>query len=205
VAHESSSWFRTFHSLRIKGFSDVVTVAEVAGLADVDVETHLADLQSREWALFRENRSLWQLTVTGKEQHRVALVDDVPPKVSGALRADYQTFLGLNEVFKVICTDWQLNEGQPNDHLDDEYDAAILSRLDAVHNDALPVVESMAGVLGRLSPYSLRLVGARQRLLDGNIKMLTGVMCNSYHDVWMELHEDLLLTQGIDRRTEGSF
>ena len=30
-------------------------------------------------------------------------------------------------------------------------------------------------------------------------------MCNSYHDVWMELHEDLILTLGIDRAKEGSF
>ena len=29
--------------------------------------------------------------------------------------------------------------------------------------------------------------------------MFTGVMCGSYHDAWMELHEDLILTQGIDR------
>jgi hypothetical protein len=30
-------------------------------------------------------------------------------------------------------------------------------------------------------------------------------MCGSYHDVWMELHEDLIITQRIDRAAEGSF
>jgi hypothetical protein len=35
--------------------------------------------------------------------------------------------------------------------------------------------------------------------------LFTGVMCGSFHDIWMELHEDLILTQGIDRATEGSF
>ena len=39
----------------------------------------------------------------------------------------------------------------------------------------------------------------------GETNMFTGVMCGSYHDVWMELHEDLILTQGIDRSAEGSF
>ena len=29
-------------------------------------------------------------------------------------------------------------------------------------------------------------------------------MCGSDHDVWMELHEDLILTQGIGRAEEGS-
>ena len=35
---------------------------------------------------------------------------------------------------------------------------------------------------------------------DAVAKPLSG----SYHDVWMELHEDLILTQGIDRAEEGS-
>jgi hypothetical protein len=39
----------------------------------------------------------------------------------------------------------------------------------------------------------------------GDHQLFTGVMCGSYHDVWMELHEDLILTLGIDRAKEGSF
>jgi hypothetical protein len=41
--------------------------------------------------------------------------------------------------------------------------------------------------------------------VGGANNMFTGVMCGSFHDVWMELHEDLILTQGIDRAAEGSF
>ena len=47
--------------------------------------------------------------------------------------------------------------------------------------------------------------GTAQRVDAGDVRMFTGVMCGSYHDVWMELHEDLILTLGIDRATEGSF
>ena len=43
------------------------------------------------------------------------------------------------------------------------------------------------------------------RLEAGEPAFFTGVMCGSYHDIWMELHEDLLLTQHIDRSEEGSF
>ena len=50
-----------------------------------------------------------------------------------------------------------------------------------------------------------RLEATCRRVLDGERNMFTGVMCGSYHDVWMELHEDLILTQGIDRVAEGSF
>jgi len=34
--------------------------------------------------------------------------------------------------------------------------------------------------------------------------MLTIVTCGSDHDVWMELREDLILTQGVGRAEEGS-
>jgi len=34
--------------------------------------------------------------------------------------------------------------------------------------------------------------------------MRTGVMSGSYHDVRMDLHEDLILTRSSDRAAEGS-
>ncbi len=63
----------------------------------------------------------------------------------------------------------------------------------------------MGGVIERLSPYSSRLTVVLGRVQQGETNMFTGVMCGSYHDAWMELHEDLILTQGIDRAAEGSF
>jgi hypothetical protein len=40
---------------------------------------------------------------------------------------------------------------------------------------------------------------------SGDIKSFTGVMCGSFHDVWMELHEDLIVLQRVNRVEEGSF
>jgi len=60
-------------------------------------------------------------------------------------------------------------------------------------------------VLGRLTPYVPRLSTTCQAVVAGQTNMFTGVMCGSFHDVWMELHEDLILSQGIDRAAEGSF
>ena len=56
-----------------------------------------------------------------------------------------------------------------------------------------------------LAPYAARLSNTCKRVMNGETNMFTGVMCGSYHDVWMELHEDLILTQGLDRVAEGSF
>jgi hypothetical protein len=206
MAHQSDPSFRTFHALRIKGFAKVDVVAEVAGLHENDVAVHLQDLLAKEHAAFREARGLWQLTPAGREAHGAALAADMAvASVGDALKADYEKFLHINESFKALCGDWQLRDGNPNDHTDAGYDAAVLQRLVDLDAGAQPVVQNLAMVMGRLAHYSPRLTGALGRLLEGQTNMFTGVMCNSYHDVWMELHEDLILTQGIDRAAEGSF
>ena len=156
--------------------------------------------------MFREARALWQLTPVGREEHKAALVADVGhTNIEQKLHDSYAQFLAINERFKELCGDWQLRGGAPNDHSDATYDAAVMQRLVALNDESLPVVTAMGGVLARLAPYAPRLVSSCQRLVSGETNMFTGVMCGSYHDVWMELHEDLILTQGIDRTAEGSF
>ena len=59
--------------------------------------------------------------------------------------------------------------------------------------------------MARFGPYGPRLHEAAEKVQGGDHHLFTGVMCSSYHDVWMELHEDLILTLGIDRAKEGSF
>ncbi len=58
---------------------------------------------------------------------------------------------------------------------------------------------------GATPPIAGPLTVVLGRVKQGETNMFTGVMCGSYHDAWMELHEDLILTQGIDRSAEGSF
>ncbi|MGB8858542.1 MAG: hypothetical protein WCC60_04770 [Ilumatobacteraceae bacterium] len=206
MPHPSDPFFRTFHALRIKGFAKADTIAEVADLPLVIVDEHLAALEQREWALFREARQLWQLTPVGREEHLISLTEDVGNShLSLGLREPYGAFLTINERFKALCGDWQLRDGTPNDHLDKAYDEQVVERLVALDGDAAPVVAAMGAVLARLAPYGPRLARTCLRVVEGETNMFTGVMCGSYHDVWMELHEDLILTQGIDRAAEGSF
>ena len=206
MAHASDPFFRTFHALRIKGFAKAETIAEVADLPPVVVEEHLEALKGREWAMFREARQLWQLTPVGREEHRIALAEDVGGAHLGeALGPPYDEFLKLNERFKSLCGAWQLRDGNPNDHSDASYDGNVVQQLVALNEEAVPVVASMGAVLSRLAPYAPRLDNTCERVTNGETNMFTGVMCGSYHDVWMELHEDLILSQGIERGSEGSF
>jgi len=205
MAHQSDPAFRAFHALRIKGFAKAEMVADIADIALAEAEAHLKALLEREFAMFREARALWQITPAGKEAHRDALSADTPAQVTAALHQPYEKFLVINTAFKELCGEWQLRDGQPNDHSDAKYDAVVIDRLVAMKDESVPVVAAMGEVLGRIAPYVPRLESTSKRVVAGEHNMFTGVMCGSYHDVWMELHEDLILTQGIDRAAEGSF
>lgn len=201
----SEPGFLTHHALRIKGFARVDTLAEMIELDSASVDSHLARMADTEWAVFREARSLWQLTPQGREAHLGALATDVSKFDLSALAPHYSSFLELNDVFKQLCGDWQLRDGEMNDHSDATYDRAVIARLVDLHTESQPILGEMSEVVPRLRTYSPRLSSTCDKVRDGVQQMFTGVMCGSFHDVWMELHEDLILTQGIDRAAEGSF
>lgn len=170
------------------------------------VELHLSEFSDDGHVQFRENRGLWQLTPDGRTAHGEHLAADLDGvDLEAALSGAYSQFIDLNTQFKELCGAWQLRDGEPNDHSDAAYDRDVIEQLTAMHAEAEPVVGEMGEAIERLGPYLRRLDAVLGRVQQGETTMFTGVMCGSYHDAWMELHEDLILTQGIDRSAEGSF
>ena len=204
-SYQADPKFLTFHALRIKGFAKTETLAEMVALKVSEVDSHLQELATEELVMFREARSLWQLTPAGRTAHRPALDRDIAGLDLEPLKVHYHQFLEINDSFKHLCGDWQLLDGAPNDHSDAAYDQSVIKRLTALHASAAPVLQAMTLILPRLSNYAPRLESTCALVEGGANNMFTGVMCGSFHDVWMELHEDLILTQGIDRAKEGSF
>lgn len=206
MSYRSPADFVVLHALRIKGFATTETIAEIAELSPQTVNDHLCAAETGGLVRFREGRDLWQLTEDGRDEHgRLLKLDNESSGAGGALPAVYSGFLALNDEFKRICTDWQVRGDEVNDHSDVDYDQSVIERLEALHRETSPVLAEVGGIVDRLEPYGRRLQASLERLRDGEMSMFTGVMCGSYHDVWMELHEDLILTQGIDRAAEGSF
>jgi hypothetical protein len=206
VPHQSDVSFRVLHALRVKGFAKTDVLAELAGLAVEDVEGELVGLAHRGSAVFREMRSLWQLTPDGRRAHAAALARDLAdPFLREQLAKAYPSFLDVNERFKELCGAWQLKDGSPNDHEDTSYDRRVIESLLGVDHEIQPLCRAFADVMDRFAPYGPRLRHTAERVDAGAYDLFTGVMCGSYHDIWMELHEDLILTLGIDRAKEGSF
>ena len=196
--------FRVLHALRIKGFAGTEILAEMTGVAEAVALAELEQAREGELVKFHEARGFWQLTPTGRDRHAELLAGPVEGDID-AVRIAYTGFLELNVAFKELCLGWQMRDGVPNDHTDTGYDRMQVEALAAHDRAARPVLAGFAAGLARLGLYADRLSDALGRLEAGQRDAFTGVMKRSYHDVWMELHEDLLCILGIDRRAEGSF
>jgi hypothetical protein len=77
-----------------------------------------------------------------------------------------------------------------------------VAELAELHPDAGAVIADLSSASPRFARYQDRLADALARVRAGEVRAFTGVMCDSYHDVWMELHRDLLLCLRIDRAEE---
>ncbi len=123
---------------------------------------------------------------------------------AAAVMAAYSEFRSVNREFKALVTDWQLKAGQPNTHDDPDYDAAVLARLDEVHHRVAPIVEAAAAQLPRLGRYAAKLQTALDRVRAGETMWLSRPLIDSYHTVWFELHEELILAAGLTREAEDA-
>ena len=194
--------FGVLHALRIRGMADVATLTSITGTEAAQIIESLDALAARGEAKHIEARDAWRLTDDGRGAHAAALSAELAGLDLSSI--PYERFLALNLDFKQICTDWQVRGGEPNDHSDSAHDRAVLDRLVALDRAVEPILGAIASTLVWTARYRSRLSAALRRLLDGDPKAFTGVLCESYHDVWMELHEDLIVTQGIDRAAEVS-
>ncbi|HET8662293.1 MAG TPA: hypothetical protein VFM55_25345 [Micromonosporaceae bacterium] len=194
--------FDVLHALTIKGMAQPGALALTAGQDQDDVLRELDRLRQDGYAVHLERRGSWRVTPQGRDRHAELLADDTPAPARDRLYPAYDRFLPLNHQFKGLCTRWQVRGGAPNDHTDPGHDAAVIAQLGELHAEAEPVVGDLAGVRDRFARYGERLDRALGRLHAGEVNAFTGVLCDSYHDIWMELHRDLLLSLKLDRAEE---
>lgn len=175
------------HTLRLHG-----RLAERSSAADALCALGLATNQNE----------LLALTARGREVHASWARLDADSAASEIIAALYERFLGANEQLLRICTAWQLMPGNvPNDHTDLAYDWKVLDRLQAVHHRVVPIVREAGSQVDRFEPYESRLDSALQRVNSGDHTWFLAPGCDSYHTVWMQFHEDLMLALGLERTT----
>lgn len=191
---------RVLQAVRLKGR---VNPADLAATVDLDptvVATTIAALT--EGGLLVEGKTL-RLSPDGRAKLSELLAKEHESIDAAAVAAAYNDFRSVNADFKALVSDWQLKNGEPNIHDDADYDAAVLTRLDDVHTRVMPIVVAATTQVPRLSGYSDKLDVALAKVKAGDTTWLTRPIIDSYHTVWFELHEELILAAGLTREDEA--
>lgn len=172
--------------------ADVHDVAVRTGLPDSQVEELLLDFQSFGWAGRSEfwGSGGWSLTAEGRDRGEM-LVEHEVRRLHGMAPGQraYSGFLELNTQFLEAITQWQLGS-----HSDD-----LLDDLAAITRSVYPLLESVTPSFAWFATYSPRLRLALSMALIGRTEWVDGLVVDSLHRVWFELHEDFLVTLGVAR------
>lgn len=119
------------------------------------------------------------------------------------IMATFHRFLPVNRQLRDLCTAWQVRpDGSVNDHSDENYDADIRDRLDDIDDAVGPLLKRFSEDIPAMSNYRARLTEALEKLDEGDDAWLASPLCDSYHTVWMHLHQQLLLTIGMSRKED---
>jgi hypothetical protein len=140
------------------------------------------------------------LTEKGQQHHAELLAQHREEIDVDAVSALYQRFLAVNQPAKSKCTEWQ-------NLADDDFDGRFM-----IATDLQDILERVSTTIMRTSEHLPRFAGypprmrtALERVLEGESEYLTSPRVASFHNVWMECHEDYLLILGISREEEGSY
>jgi hypothetical protein len=119
----------------------------------------------------------------------------------------YDTFTSTNGNFKATVTDWQLRtvDGSHviNDHSDQHYDNRVLDRLHTINGEIAHLLGDFAASFHRYGRYRERFDRALERIRSGQREFMASPAVDSYHSVWFELHEELILLCGLTRAGEA--
>jgi hypothetical protein len=206
----SSPELLTLHAVRLKGMADDSEVAARFGLDSTLARECLLDAQAVGWITRVEFASTvgWTLTQAGKAENERQLAAELAATGSAPLvRQAYQAFLPHNDRLLRACTDWQLRPRgadplAPNDHTDSEWDQRVLSQLSTLSEALRGLCSELGGRLGRFQGYDVLFAAALRRAEQGEHAWVARPRADSCHTVWMELHEDLIATLGLQRGAE---
>ncbi|WP_141396674.1 MarR family transcriptional regulator [Microbacterium gorillae] len=186
----------------MKGRASDEAYAHMLGISDAQAADRRAVLTGAGLARHREGRiAFTSLTPEGRELHATLLaerLDDAERRrgVEDALAA----FLPINGEMKRVFASWQTRpDGSPNAHDDQGYDGSVVEEAATVNARATALLRSSSTVEPRLARYADRLDAALRRVQSGESGAFLRPMSESYHDIWMELHEDLILLAGRER------
>lgn len=192
---------KVLQAVRLKG---EVNAADLAATVDEDPATVAQAIASSTEAglLLPAGRNL-KLSPDGRSRLEWLLKEERGGIDRPSMATAYEEFRSANADFKIVVSDWTLKDGEPNTHEDADYDAEVLARLGQVHARVLKVVSTAAEQIPRLTGYADKLDAALAKIRAGDTAWVTEPVVDSYHTVWFELHEELLLAADVSPAGDG--
>lgn len=190
---------KLLQAIRLKGRLTAETVGFFIGTEADELLARLASL-----GLIRAGTAGARLTPAGKDTLARLLAAERETLDLPLVSSLYEEFDEHNTALKGVVTAWQTRpDGTMNDHQDAEYDSEIVARLAGTHALAMPLVDRIAQAVPRLDTYPVRLRTALEHVRVGERAWFAHPARDSYHQVWFELHEDLLGVLELSRVDEA--
>ena len=207
MAHTSSAELLVLHALRVQGMADAADVVQRFALDRELVDELLLDYEAFGWItrVHFADVNGWSLTTTGlaeNERRLAAELDRVGAR--SIVVAAHEVFVALNSRFLVAITNWQIrprggDQLAANDHTDWSWDERVVDDMHGLHGRLRPVCQQLTAGLARFGGYAERYSAALDKVDRGDRAWVAQPKIDSCHTVWMELHEDLLATLGLQR------
>ncbi len=201
VSFERDTVIRALH---IKGFATPEGLAPVVLSTTATVAPTLESMESD--GLLTTMGEMYRLSEDGKALGETLMAQDREKWSVESATAALDAFLALDERMKETVTSWQMREVEGeqvlNDHTDEGYDRGVLDDLAELHADATDWLVPQIDGLERLETYRVRLEKAAREIWRGNHDYVASPRIDSYHNIWFELHEDLIQLAGRTREEE---
>lgn len=170
-------------------------IGQIAELeAEVDVESAGATLESLKADGLVEEDGFWYLTPSGETRLDKLCRERFSPAQIQEIEAIFFEFEELDQQFKSLSETWQNAPAASEDA------NQAIEELTVLHTDLKGLFSELESDTHAVyAQYLDRLETAHDRIRDGETTFFTGTDVESYHNVWFELHDDLLRTLGRER------
>jgi pyruvate,orthophosphate dikinase len=196
---------RSAWTLEPASADDLIRTLLIKGSASLD---ELAAGNLVDGGLVELHDGSYRLTNAGRTKGRALLAEDRARWGDARARAALEDFHAFDQRMKEAVTAWQLrSDGGTqalNDHSDAAYDAKVLDRISALHEDVANWMSSLRDAPPQLERYRERLAHALAAARGGDHRFVSSPRVDSYHGVWFELHEELILLAGRTRSEESA-
>lgn len=183
------------HILRIRGRSTPESLAAALDTPLDEVRTALQDLSAQDLAEDTGKPRLgWKITATGKLTADKRMTE-ISPESQTLVNDRYETFRTLNDNLKQLCADWQART-------ETQGPADFVDQLSTTDQHIQKILAEIVPAAQHFAEYSTRFTRALNKFKSGSDNYLTGVLVDSYHNIWFECHECFFITLARSRQAE---